>query len=278
MDLTERRRLIDLAAAGGTLAADLQIDPVALDTWLRTGRGLKRHIVRFIVFAADQEERRLALEQSGLPTCAWAEGFVMPEGGSIDESIQARKQLDAHVEACSTCLQRVRFVEQRFPAPKPLLGPVMGAIAALTLRIPRFLRPAAAGAALLCIIVGGRALLTLPALLSSGAWKELVTMAPLALLAAAGAGASGGLMYSATQPLALRLGAAADYVSGIAAVAGYFAGMIVLGPYAFGEPVFPVDDRFDVWVLVGLSIVFGLALGHGLRGGFGTAAHRPNSA
>ncbi|MNC89888.1 hypothetical protein D3C83_58970 [compost metagenome] len=72
-------------------------------------------------------------------------------------------------------------------------------------------------------------------------------------------------MFSATRLVALRFGKAADYLSGIASVGGYFAGIVVLGPYAFGEPVIPVDDPFDVWMLIVLSIFFGLVAGHGFR-------------
>jgi len=256
---------MDLASAGGGLPENLSTDRGAVDTWLRTGRGLKRHEVRLLVFAADQEERRVALEQSGIPTCTWAESFVPPSGESLDESIRARKQFDAHVEQCATCLQRKRFLEERFGAPKPLFGPIVDAMFALVWRIPSFLRPAAAGAALLCVFVGARAVFALPRLLRAGTWTELVTVAPLVLLAVAGAGASGGLIYSATRPAALRLGRAADYVSGIATIGGYFVGIVVLGPYAFGEPVIPVDDRVDVFFLIGLSIFFGVVAAHAWR-------------
>ena len=34
----------------------------------------------------------------------------------------------------------------------------------------------------------------------------------------------------------------------MASVAGYFVGMVALGPYAFGEEVFPVETAGDIWV------------------------------
>jgi hypothetical protein len=111
-------------------------------------------------------------------------------------------------------------------------------------------------------------LVSLPFLIGEDGAAQLLVEFPLAFAAALAAGASGGLAYSVTRPLALRAGQAADYISGIATVAAYMVGMAVLAPHAFGEEVFSLGSPEDVWIVGIMLVVFGLAVGHGLRTSF----------
>ncbi len=268
MNAADRRRLIQLAGHERDLATELNVTYDALDHWQRTGRGLQRQRVRLLSYLADLEERRVALAQSGVPVCEWMEGFAFPEDTSAEDHMRVARELEAHAAECPTCLRCQRFLDERFGPPTKPFGPLAGffaGIAGLIMGVPRGLRPAAVGAVLIGGIVGVRSLFALPLLLGSGNWQTVLSQLVVTLAAAAGAGASGGLLYSLTRPAAQLLGPAADYVSGVASVAGYLAGMVMLGPYAFGEEIFPIDDPSDVWTLVGLSLLFGLIVGHALR-------------
>ena len=89
---------------------------------------------------------------------------------------------------------------------------------------------------------------------------RLLAGAIVAVLAAAGAGAAGGLAYSATRPILRRLGRPGDYLSGIVCVSSYMGAVALVAPIAFGES--PIEDRTDLLVFAVVSVGFGLLVGH----------------
>lgn len=82
----------------------------------------------------------------------------------------------------------------------------------------------------------------------------------LAVLAAATAGAVGGLAYSLTRPFLTRLATAGDYLTGVVCVGAYLGALCALAPIAFGESI--TKQRSDLVILGVISLVFGLLMGH----------------
>jgi len=124
--------------------------------------------------------------------------------------------------------------------------------------IPRQVRPAIYGAALLIVVVGGRMLFAAPALARQHAspLQLLVT-----LLAAGGAGAAGGLVHGFFGDRLLALPRWGPYVWGVACVSAYMLALVLVAPAAFGERL--VAGAADLVLYISLSVFFGLAMGFG---------------
>jgi len=271
MKENKRVELVDLASEPGVeLAEVLGVKPDALDAWVRTGRGIPRRAVKWLEFVADAVARRQALAESGISECDWITAFSYPENGSLDELAEADKLARLHQKECSRCRQRNRFLEERFGPPKtpPVgwLGLIVAKTGRVILRVPGPLRPAAVGAAIIGGIVMARLALVLPVLFAGTREAPSILLeSGVAFLAAMAAGASGGLVFSLVRPVTKRLGWFGDYSTGVLVVGAYMASLAWLGPYAFGADFINLANRTDVALFGALTVLFGLAMGYGLR-------------
>jgi hypothetical protein len=107
-------------------------------------------------------------------------------------------------------------------------------------------------------VVGGRMLFAAPVLTAShvGVLNLL-----LVLLAAGGAGATGGLVHGFLGERLLSLPRLGPYVWGVACVSAYMGALAVVAPWAFGESL--ISDRLDLALFVGGTVLFGLLMGFG---------------
>lgn len=250
----------------GELAVEMGVSERDLRGWedgsVKPGRGTEQNLA----FAAALLEQRAKLNASGLPECAWANEWTQELHRSSGARIAAHVQrLRDHFAACPTCTARERFLQEHGPPlPPPYAPPAFRWLA----RVPPWLHPAALGAAVVFAMSALNALAGGIGAALGGhfpGWSGLVP----ALLAATGAGASGGLVYSAVRPALRRLGRAGDYLTGIACVMVYMLSLALVSPIAFGAP-FP-EDRTGWTALLVLSVVFGVVVGHALF----PAAERP---
>jgi len=113
------------------------------------------------------------------------------------------------------------------------------------------------GALVLGAIVSVRILFALPVLFSS---PGVLGGALLAVGAAAGAGAFGGIAFSLTRPVLRKLGRPGDYLTGIVCVFAYMGALAVAAPNAFGEPLIHDSSEWVIFSIV--SLFFGLVIGH----------------
>jgi len=238
---------------------------VALTTvreWLSGRKTIPRRAVRQLEWELALAEQDDALDRSGLPVCGWVtEWSERPDPGNLDQHIAHAERLTEHCETCETCLARQRYVDEHLPPlPKP---PVFGSARVIDFlgssieRFPRLLRPAVVGALILIGIVSLRVAFALPFIFSS---PEKLGEALVAVLAAGAAGACGGLAYSVTRPVLVRLGLVGDYLTGVVVVLGYMGSLALAAPYAFGEAI--VEDGSGWIPFTVISIIFGLVMGH----------------
>ena len=269
----DRTELLRLASRHANLAEELGTTTQALEVWRVSGKGLPRRVVRGIEFLAYGASQDDVLAASGLPTCNEAEALAKVLDESDDAMrIQAGRQLEQHAERCPLCQRRIRLVESKLgPPPAPPFGLFMRVVGQATrwiMSLPNWLRPAAAGAGFVAMLLAFRLVFAVPAFIAAGSFSlSDLAEGGIALLAALAAGSSGGFAYSASGPLVRFLGEYAVYGRGVFAVAGYLAGLHFLGPAAFGEQLIPLDDAVDLWIFGIMSIAMGLAFGHGLRSG-----------
>jgi hypothetical protein len=172
-----------------------------------------------------------------------------------DETFVAKvESMNRHFDACEVCGARQAWLDEHCGPPLDMPRASWTRAFEWVLALPRWTWPSVFGA----LVVGGfvvvRAVLvvlTNPARLGE---------AVFAVIAAAGAGAMGGLAFSLTRPLLRRLGRAGDYLSGVVAVCGYMGSLALVAPIAFGETM--IDGREDLSVFGILCVMFGLVLGH----------------
>lgn len=240
------------------LAATLGVGAERLRRWSSGAERIPRYHRQLLEFIVAAEERRRALSASGLPLCArYAE---MAEYDVSDDPDEARSQLareTEHQASCPECQARERFLAARFgpmpPFPVPRwLSPFM-----IIQGLPAPLRPAAYGAAALAAIVLFRALFMIPAMIARPA---LALQLPVAVVAAAAAGASGGFAFTLVRPTFKRLGRIGDHLTGVVCAGAYMTSLTLVAPLAFGEPL--VEGRAG-WYAVGIaSLFFGAVIGH----------------
>lgn len=260
-DVTSVRRELEwsreeLAEAVGVTAADV-------GTWEVGAASVPRLQARQIHWLRLDAERRESLAAAGFQDCEWVAQWheTFSDQADLETTEKGVRAIQDHTKTCPTCVAIQQHVDRHFPNfppyPTNAAGMVVMGFSRLFLRIPRSLRPATGGALMLATIVLVRALFSLPQILEQpGLLGELF----MALLAAAAAGASGGLVYSAVRKPLRRLGRFGDYLTGIACIAAYLGSLILVAPIAFGEPIAEGGDSWIVWLI--MSILFGLLIGH----------------
>jgi hypothetical protein len=249
-----------LGLSDDALADELTLTPNVIRSWHAGSVAIPEKESRFLRWRAAIAEREAAVKASGLPVCEWVKEWeAQPLPDESRAFVRRVQTLNAHGATCPVCLARVRYAEDRFgPMPPAPAGTGLVRIFDLLERLPPWARPAATGAALLGVIVGGRALLVLPFI--SGKPGELLFSGVTAIGAAMAAGAAGGFAYSATRPILRRLGRPGDYLSGIVCVYGYMTALALAAPVAFGGRV--IKDRSDLVAFTVISTFFGLVIGH----------------
>lgn len=268
-----------MALSHAELAEELGVSEAAVRGWEDGSVKPPRGTTQDLAVVAAVLERRAALKASGLPECPWVEEWEQQPDEPDLEGMTARlEQLNEHSAACPTCKARDRYLEDRFPPLPERYMPVrmrvlFGAMAAIE-RLPGWLQPAATGAALLFAITSLRMLGMAIGYVLGQHSPEWGGVAP-ALLAATGAGASGGLVYSAVRPAFVRLGRAGDYLTGVACVLAYMISIALAAPVAFGETF--LESRASWVILLVMSTGFGLFIGHSWFRPARLSSERPGS-
>ncbi len=258
-DLAAARRV--LGETDDQLAASLNVTPHVVRAWTNGTARIPRAMGQRIRWLVASAERGAALERSGLPECTWLrEHRTPPQSDELEPLLAHAKAIDEHRTDCGVCQARDRFVAEHFgPMPPYPFADWTGAFSWIE-RLPPWARPAAVGAVLLAALVLVHMVLSLPKLFAS---PGLLGAAGVTLLAAAAAGALGGLWYSLTRPLFRRLGRPGNYLTGIACAVAYMGGIAVLGPFVFGEPL--LKDRADWIAFLAITVLFGLVVGHSME-------------
>ena len=249
-----------LGLTNDALAAELGLTPAVIEAWREGRAGVPRRHAETLRWKGAVAERKHALDASGLPYCAWLaelENKELPAGEV--EMAREMERVERHMATCPTCRAREAFVNERFGPmpPPPAAGGVLGTVVGQVDRFPKWAQPAAFGA----LFIGGmtivRMVVLLPRLFRH---PQQLPSVLLAIVAAMGAGASGGLVYSAARGPTRRLGRAGDYLLGVICMYTYLGIAALVAPIAFGRAL--VRDRleFNVFLVVGLG--FGLLIGH----------------
>ena len=101
------------------LAAELGVSTDVVHAWA-TGRvAIPRQYAQHVAWLADEPEREAALGASGLPECDWlkARDTERPPDG-LAAMFRLIEELKRHVNTCPTCVDRERFIVERFgPTP-----------------------------------------------------------------------------------------------------------------------------------------------------------------
>jgi transcriptional regulator with XRE-family HTH domain len=259
-----RSALAELGWSSEQLSDELSVENEQLEAWERGDQVIPAIVAQRIRWHVANAERERALRASQLPECDWVanwEDSTPPEDDDLDATLAHLESLQQHAQACSVCTARERFLSERFaplpPYPMPARFRLLGSLGNLVEHVPPFFRPPLVGALILGGIVAVRVVFAVPSLLRTPA-EFLGALA--ALVAAAGAGAVGGVVYSVVRPPLRHLGRAGDYITGVASVAGYMGALIVVAPVAFGESL---AEGVEAWIIWGItSLLFGLVVGH----------------
>ena len=252
------RALNVLGLSAEALAADLAVTPSAVEGWSAGTVRIPKKYAQEIAWRAALAERENALKTSGLSECSWqlAQSKAAPPTNPA-EFQRFAKAISEHIAACDVCIARARFEEEHFgPMPEYPQATWLRVVGLLN-RVPSLLRPALIGALFLGGIVSIRIVLAFPTLLRQ---PDHLLQAIAAVLAAAGAGAFGGLAYSLTRPTLRKLGSAGAYLSGVVCVVAYLGALVVIAPIAFGESL--IEDRQDATAFAVVAVLFGLFIGH----------------
>ena len=249
-----------LGLTNDALAAELGLTPAVIEAWREGRAGVPRRHAETLRWRGAVAERLAALDASGLPSCEWiAEWDEQKPPPSDAAAPRELARFERHIAQCPTCVARETFVNERFGPmpPAPTAGGVLGTVVGQVDRLPKWAQPAAFGA----LFIGGmtivRMVVLLPRLFRH---PQQLPSVLLAIVAAMGAGASGGLVYSAARGPTRRLGRAGDYLLGVICMYTYLGIAALVAPIAFGRAL--VRDRleFNVFLVVGLG--FGLLIGH----------------
>ncbi|HEX8715947.1 MAG TPA: hypothetical protein VF722_03140 [Gemmatimonadaceae bacterium] len=248
-----------IAKSDADLASELGVAVSEVKSWA-AGQPVPEPYAQHLRWLAASTERRAALAASGLPECEWVTKKEATLRRDDSDAVAAfAKSLSEHAKHCPACQARNTYVKERFGrmpaiAPVPLWARPFFRIAAM----PSWAQPAAYGALMLGGITSIRALAALPFVFSK---PVMMGGALVAVIAAAGAGALGGLAYSVTRPALKHLGRAGDYVSGVVAAVGYMGAFALAAPViAPGDPM--IQDRSDLVIFAIVAVFFGLLLGH----------------
>src|SRR5690606_16564196 len=124
-------------------------------------------------------------------------------------------------------------------------------------RLPERRRAAAYGA---LILVGAVSINIIPRVSSAVDDPALALELLVGIVAAAGAGAAGGLAAWGVRPATRRLGRMGDYIAGVVYAASHMFAFVLVAPISLGEGF--TADRADLFGFVIVSLVLGLFIGH----------------
>jgi len=239
------------------VAAELDVSTAVVRAWAAGDVAVPRRHARQLVWQAAIAERQAVLRESGLPECAWLRTHletIPDDAGGMERHARATA---GHLESCEVCRAHERYeAEHCGPLPPPP-GSAWFRVFQWIERVPAWARPAVVGAAILMGIVLLRMLFLVPALMADpGRLGEVA----LAIVAAGGAGAVGGLAYSLTRPSLRKLGVAGAYLTGIVCVFAYMGALALAAPLAFGERI--IEEWADLVIFAVVSLFFGLVMGH----------------
>jgi len=256
------RRLKEVNLTADELGERVNRHQDEVSGWLASGRPLPKGLTRELEWHLALRAREQQLQESGLPTCDWAEQHQPPSGNDIEALEKRLAELEAHSKTCVICQQREAYaatLPPLPPMPMALHWRLLGRVVEAVEHLPRWARPAGVGALLVGALTLLRAIVLI-LLRRAAVTLEMV----LVILAAIGLGAYGGLVggvaYSLVRNPTRRLGRVGDYVTGIACVYAYLV--------AFGIPaaLFTNEELFRSalgWAILSIiGIVFGLAVGH----------------
>lgn len=276
----------EVGSSAEVFAGLLGIEPADLESLEHSVAPVSRLISAKALWLHENHRQLKALEDSGLPECEWVAALDSTVDGIEDDTAEDLLDLlEDHDRSCETCLARTNFIEERFPNNKPYpMGGVFGAVVKALSYLDRFalldLRDDERGLRRLSRNVilgslGGAAfaamLLAIPALfgvllavvqlvtgppIQPSELIEIVLFAMFYIASGAAAGAAGGLVWDVASG---RLG---SLLVGVVSMSVFVWFMILSQE---GDPL--TWEQFDWIVWVGLSLVFGIALGWGLGKG-----------
>ena len=246
-----------LALTDDQLAAELDVTPGIVQAWTAGRVRIPRRHAEQIRWLAAVEKHEVALKESGLPECEWMQKREEELPSDTDALLKVAEEMEKHAGACPVCIARRNFVEERIGPMPELPQPGWMRVFDLIDSVPAWARPAVLGALALGAIVLLRGLFLLPRLISE---PDKLGGVVVAVLAAAGAGAAGGAVYSLTRPTLRKLGRSGDYLTGIVCVFAYMGALALVAPYALGEPM--INDGTELVVFAIASTFFGLFIGH----------------
>lgn len=268
-DRVTGRELAGIRGEMGVDAEDLAVTLGISASKLRTLEGSSDPIPfgasKRLRWLHDDWQRAQALEASGLPACDWASEWLQAHVGltEVDAITESLKASEVHTSGCELCRARVQYLDDRFPPQRPFPGGGMagflGTLGSFFLVLPRWCRPAVAGAAILLVLTLPRVLFAL----ISGPDRLAALGAGLqAAMAALLGGAVGGFAYSFVGAPIRRIGRLGDYLAGVVCVAAYLGALAVIAEPAFGEAILDFTDPIS-WIVFGFcSVLFGLLVGH----------------
>jgi transcriptional regulator with XRE-family HTH domain len=243
------------------LAAELAVTEREVRAWEDGTARVPGRFAQLLAWQTAMQSQADALVEAGLPECEWVQAWAAEPVPARDaEQTRRLAALDAHAEQCPTCLARMRYVDEHLP---PLPDPPMPAWLRLLVRfrerverLPRWMQPAAYGAAAVGLITLARAVI---AMLVVGPSLELLGMAAAGAGVGAYMGAVGGLAYHAVRDPLRRFGRAGPYLTGIVVVAAYLLALAAPVYLLTGAPV--LDP--GVWIIaMAVTAFFGFLLGH----------------
>lgn len=259
MDSTELRSAQQsLGLSDGALAAELAVTPAVVRAWRSGSTKIPKRDAQMLRWRVAGAERQAALAASGLPECAWVAKWDASHEPTDPKARRAHfDSFVKHSDSCPTCIARQRYIDERFGPMPPFPSAGWLRIFDLFARLPSSVRPAVGGAIILGAMSAVRVVFAIPALARQ---PSKIGEALLAIAAAAGAGAVGGLAYSLTRPTLRRLGRPGNYLTGIVCVFAYMGALALVAPIAFGESI--VKDRSELVIFAIVSTFFGLFVGH----------------
>jgi hypothetical protein len=233
----------------------------AVRAWAGGLARIPRRMADQLAWDAAMTTREHLLRQSGLATCDWWEHnstTSLPD--DLDEAERFAEEVEQHVRDCALCEARTAYLEQHAPPMPERVLPVWLRVFEAIGRLPRWLQPAAIGAAVVAALVLLRGVLLLPSIDSAREGGLFVLGLVAALVVAGSGGAVGGLAFAAIRRPLRRLGQFGDYLSAIAGFGGYVAVVVLLLQLA-GEPM--ITKFSDFVVLAVMVVFFGLVAGVG---------------
>ena len=253
MDVAELKSIQELLGeTDEDLALSLLVPQSRFKSWVSGQAQIPKRVAAQLRTFCAQKKLELAMEAANIPHCEWMdrESTTLPDPGEMRAYLQ---RIKSHAASCAVCKARHDFASQYGGAPAiPRLQLIDLPFAAIA-KLPEWSWPAVLGASLLAALTAARMLFLWP--IAFGSLSNARESAFI-IFAAAAAGASGGLMYSAVHKPFRKLGAAGSYLTGIACAHSYIWSIAAIAPRAFGEPL--VHDATDKVFLAIVASVFGI--------------------